>query len=116
MKVVGPIIAIVVISLGGGATLAAPTMTVGDFLLNMGNLNGKAVAVHGEVFCDNADLCVLHEAEKTNIAFDTSGLPKDTRRRLQTCGHPYGCRRMVNGLAQARPNLGALLVAREVEW
>jgi hypothetical protein len=91
-------------------------MTVGDFLLNMDQLNGKVVAVHGEVFCDNADLCVLHEAEKINIAFDTSGLPHETRRRLQTCGNPYSCRLLVTGLVQASPQFGALLVAREVKW
>jgi hypothetical protein len=91
-------------------------MTVGDFLLNMDKLNGNVVAVHGEVFCDNADLCVLYEAEKINIAFDTSGLPQETRRRLQTCGNPYRCRLLVTGLAQASQNFGALLIAREVEW
>jgi hypothetical protein len=91
-------------------------MTVGDFLLNTDKLTGKVVAVHGEVFCDNADLCILHEAEKIKIAFDTSGLPQETRRRLQTCGNPYSCRLLVTGLAQASRNFGTLLVAREVEW
>jgi hypothetical protein len=116
MKVVGPIIAIAAISWGGGASLSASMMSAGDFLLNIDKLNGKVVTVHGEAACDSANLCVFYEAPKINVAFDTSGLPQETRRRLQACGNPYRCHLLVTGLVQASPNLGALLVAREVEW
>ena len=45
MKVAGPIIAIAAISWGGGTALAAPTMTVGDFLLNINKLESADFSV-----------------------------------------------------------------------
>jgi hypothetical protein len=115
IKVVGPIIAIAAISWGAATTLAASTMSVRDFLLNMDKLKGEVVTVHGQAACDSPDLCVLYEVART-VAFDPSGLPRETQRRLRACGRPYRCHLLVTGLVQASPNFGALLIASAVEW
>jgi len=60
-------------------------VSINDFLLDVQQLDRQLVAVQGDALCDSPDRCVLYNGPWKNFAFDTSGLPRQDRRRLLDC-------------------------------
>ena|SRR6202162_3466441 len=98
---------------------APGSMSVEDFLLDVGQLSGQVVSVHGVALCMGADLCFLY-AGITNLmqsaTFDPKGLSRDVRRRLLDCTAAlHYCSIVVTGRVNAQAMM-APLVAQRVYW
>jgi hypothetical protein len=98
------------------AAEAGEPMSIDDFLLDMKQLDGRVVAVRGEALCDGPNLCVLYNGPWKNFAFDTTGLPREDRRRLLDYCVNNRCPMTVIGRVRVGPTTAPNLIAHQVEW